>query len=82
MSAIKNPRPSSRLTRAERMAELAASRTSPAPLYKVGDRVTFEGRASIVEYVQRAESGSYVVTVAVFGGAVVIGETHPDLSAE
>ncbi len=77
MSAIKNPRPSSRLTRAERMAELAASRTSPAPLDKVGRRVIFEGRASFVEYVQRAESGSYVVTVA-----VVIGETHPDLSAE
>ena len=82
MSAIANPRPSSRLTRAERMAELAASRTPSAPLYKVGDRVIFEGRASRVQDVRRSESGARFVTVAVLGGTVTVGEMHPDLVAE
>lgn len=151
MSAIKNPRPSSRLTYDERMAELAAqegimstapvfakyvrvgdlvwhsiarawlplvevyitdgqiagwvrdetlpgsrawipgitsdglvmvstaARTSPAPLYKVGDRVIFEGRASLVEDVQTV-NGTVVLTVSDYATRSLIGEKHPDLA--
>ena len=82
MSAIANPRPSSRPTRAERMAALSASRTSPAPLYKIGDRVIFDGRASIVEDVKRASTGAYLVTISNYAGGWMIGETHSGLSAE
>lgn len=82
MSAIANTRPSSRLTRAERMADLSASRTSPAPLYKIGDRVIFDGRASIVEDVKRASTGAYLVTISNYAGGWMIGETHSGLSAE
>lgn len=81
MSAIANPRPSSRLTRAERMAALAASRTSPAPLYKVGDRVIFDGRASIVEDV-RIVDGTVVLTVSNYATRSLIGEKHSGLSSE
>ena len=81
MSAIANPRPSSRLTRAERMAALSASRTSPAPLYKIGDRVIFDGRASIVEDVQIV-NGTVVLTVSNYATRSLIGETHSGLSAE
>lgn len=82
MSAIANPRPSSRLTRAERMAALSASRPAAAPLYKVGDVVTFDGRASIVEDVRRASSGAVILTVSNYAGGWMIGETHSGLSAE
>ncbi len=82
MSAIANPRPSSRLTRAERMAALSASRTSPVPLYKIGDRVIFDGRASIVEDVKRASTGAYLVTVSNYAGGWMIAETHSGISAE
>lgn len=81
MSAIANPRPSSRLTRAERMAALSASRTSPAPLYKIGDRVIFDGRASIVEDVQIV-NGTVVLTVSNYATRSLIGEKHSGLSAE
>ena len=79
MSAIENPRPSSSLTRAERMAELAASRTSPAPLYKVGDRVTFEGCASVVEDV-RIVGGTVHLTVSNYATRSLIGEKHSGLA--
>ena len=82
MSAIANTRPSSRLTRAERMAALSASRTSPAPLYKIGDRVVFEGRASTVTDVCRASSGAVILTVSNYAGGWMIGEAHSGLSAE
>ena len=81
MSAIANPRPSSRLTRAARMAALSASRTSPAPLYKIGDRVIFDGRASIVEDVQIV-NGTVVLTVSNYATRSLIGEKHSGLSAE
>ena len=81
MSAIANPRPSSRLTRAERMAALSASRTSPAPLYRIGDRVIFDGRASIVEDVQIV-NGTVVLTVSNYATRSLIGEKHSGLSAE
>jgi len=82
MSAIANPRPSSRLTRAERMTALSAVRTSPAPLYKIGDRVIFDGLASIVEDAKRASTGAYILTVSNYVGGWMIGETHSGLSAE
>ena len=75
MSAIKNPRPTSRLTRAERMAAL------PAPLFKVGDDVTFRGRASKVTDVKRSSSGAVFVTVANYAGGWMVSETHPELGA-
>lgn len=81
MSAIANPRPSSRLTRAERMAALREIRTVNAPLYKVGDAVTFNGRASRVEDVTRTSSGAFVLTVANYAGRWMIGEGHSDLAA-
>ena len=79
MSATANPRPSSRLTRAKRMAALSAVRTSPAPLYKVGDRVIFEGRASIVEDVQTV-NGTVVLTVSNYATRSLIGEKHSGLA--
>lgn len=83
MSAIANPRPSSRLTRAERMAAAYAERPPvAAPLYKVGDPVTFDGRASVVEDVKRTSSGAFVLTVSNYAGRWMIGETHSGLSAE
>jgi len=60
----------------------SASRTSPAPLYKIGDRVIFDGRASIVEDVKRASTGAYILTVSNYAGGWMIGETHSGLSAE
>lgn len=82
MSAIANPRPSSRLTRAERMAALSATRTAPAPLYKAGDPVTFNGRASRVSDVRRSSGGTIIYTVENYAGAWSICEGHSGLSAE
>lgn len=82
MSAITNPRPSSRLTRAERMAAFYATRPAiPAPAFKVGDAVIFDGRASRVEDVQRSESGAIILTVANYAGRWMIGENHSGLEA-
>ena len=82
MSAIANPRPSSRLTRAERMAALYAERTAPAPAYKVGDVVTFDGRVSIVTDTKRSVTGVLILTVTNYAGGWMIAETHSGLSAE
>ena len=82
MSAIKNPRPSSTLTRAERMAAFYATRpVVPAPLFKVGDDVIFRGRASKVTDVKRSSSGAVFVIVANYAGGWMISETHSELGA-
>lgn len=78
MSAIANPRPSSRLTRAERMAAYyTAGHVAPAPLYKLGDAVTFESRAGrIIDTPRRG-----IVVVKTYAGEHMVSETHPDLAA-
>ena len=78
MSAIANPRPSSRLTRAERMAAFyAEAERTAAALYKIGDAVTFEGRAGRIIDTPRAG----VVVVKTYIGVRMMSETHPDLAA-
>ena len=78
MSAIANPRPSSRLTRAERMAaHYAAGNVAPAPLYKLGDDVVFEGRASKVVAVSDRPG---ILTVSNYAGTWIIADVHPALA--
>lgn len=72
--------PARNLTRAERFAALAAERAPIAPLYKIGDRVRFEAREGRVTDLHAGASG-YLVTVATYAGAVMVGEDHPDLEA-
>jgi hypothetical protein len=62
------------------MAALYASRpVIEAPAFKVGDRVTFEGRETIVEDVTRAESGAFMLTVSNYAGRWMVSDTHPGL---
>lgn len=78
MSAIANPRPSSRLTRDERMAALReAGAGYDAPLYKLGDDVVFDGRASKVIAVSDRPG---IITVSNYAGAWMIGTSHSKLS--
>lgn len=78
MSAITNPRPSSRLTRAERMAAFYAARPIvAAAAFKIGDAVTFEARAGRVIDTPRAG----IVTVKTYAGEFTVSEAHPGLEA-
>lgn len=74
-------RPAARQTRAERFAALASERRSVAPRFKIGDRVTFQGRTGRVTDLHAGASG-YLVTVVHYAGATMLGEDHPDLAAE
>lgn len=79
MSAIQNPRPTSRLTRDERMAALReAGAGYDAPLYKLGDDVVFDGRPSKVIGVSTKSAG--IITVSNYAGAWMIGTSHSKLS--
>lgn len=78
MSAIQNPRLSSRLTRAERMAAYAAETPrAAAAAFKLGDAVTFEGRAGRV--IDTPKPG--IVVVKTYAGEHMVSETHPGLAA-
>ena len=78
MSAIKNPRPSSVRTRAERMADAReAGLGYAAPLYKIGDDVIFDGRASKVIAVSDRPG---IITVSNYAGAWMIGTSHSALA--
>lgn len=77
MPAIANPRPSSRLTRAERMdAFYAEAARVAAPRFKIGDSVIFDGRAGRV--IDSPKRG--VVVVKTYAGWFMVGESHPDLT--
>ena len=77
MSAIANPRPSSRLTRAERMAAYYAEQTRVAAArFKLGDAVTFERRAGRI--IDTPRPG--IVVVKTYAGEYMVSESHPDLT--
>lgn len=78
MSAIANARPSSRLTRAERVtAAREAGLGYDAPLYKIGDDAVFNGRASKVVAVSDRPG---IITVSNYAGTWMIGTSHSGLS--
>lgn len=78
MSAIANPRPSSRLTRAERMAaHYAEAPRIAVAIFKLGDAVTFESRVGRI--IDTPRPG--IVVVKTYAGEHMVSETHPDLAA-
>lgn len=78
MSAIANPRPSSRLTRAERMAAYYAEQPRVAAArFKLGDSVIFERRTGRI--IDTPRPG--IVIVKTYAGEHMVGESHPSLEA-
>ena len=77
MSAIANPRPSSRLTRQQRMdAYYAETMHAAAARFKIGDPVTFDGRFGRI--VDAPKPG--IVVVKTYAGEHMVSEWHPDLA--